>query len=1458
LAWQHAAPLACVRALAAELESVCTRSARACAAAPLSNPFPGSLAFGRTFGPSVLVKQGRVTQADQSAGCSLVSRRPMPASVSSADSSRCSISSREEDMHPDPIEDVSSSVFAMRRQIAADPDRFFAHADHDGNLSWPEWEQACSSFFVLVVEPELYRVLFDQLDVNGKGKVSKEKFVAIRLAIRLFIKGAECQDILVEALAGLVTAHLSKAPWQCKADTSCNTLEALTWLSEQEMLEELVHLPKSLKRHCCTVKQEREDRSTKIASLQVDRGEGKFADLPTAAYGDKDSFHKGLEVVGLPHPHVLDEMRREHLEGPDSKESFEACGPGGSTHTTSEKEWYFVFDPFQEMSVRADKDPEDWVPRFDYHGNRMPIRRQVFMHVLSAKPMTSKDRFGNYTNAHELPQNDPRWLHTKEVDMVRVVMCRVIKSQLDGMSLQNAFKVMQMSPDLQKAVVKAKKIVTALSEGLRVYDGPSSRCTFGLLVETVVRHGAATHEELELLVDHFHTKFATNLIHEAEVISARLYTGPAFVKFNASLRESSGLFPEEWTRHLKDNRYTNAIYACNSMLQKLSRVSRIPAARFVYRGICGVNLPESFVNTVEGGGRGGVDFGFLSTTTEKDVAVSYLGGKIMPLLFEIRVGDMDRGADLSFLSQYPLEEEVLMPPLSYIEVVDEPFQMETSKGTVNVYPCSINCNLKSQTIDEIDAHRQKEVLSLLPYLKNEALHLISTVTPVLQSEAFAQDQIEVIQLHKHKDELVANLDATFDQIVKEKDAQFFHDDQNYKKTINDAIDLKLNQIGALVEPVYGVKVSGSQVILKAAERGHARVVQALLDGGASAASVDNDGRTSLILALENGHKGAAEVLLKPSLKVGLLDMRPNSGYKRTALMWASALGLVDMVEKLLEHGANPELADIEGKTSLMLALFEGHETVAEMLLTPTRTAGALEVRDTYNQNMTALMIASASGLFGMVEKLLEHGAKPELMDRDGNTSLMLALEQGHDAASEVLLKPTIAAGLLDAQPTTENSDFKRSALMHASAAGLTSMVKKLLERGAKVELTDHDGMNSFMIALEGRHEQTAELLLAPTISASGLDIQNTRYPKRSALMIASDAGLSDMVKKMLELGAKPELMDDLGKTSLMMACANGHEVAATMLLAPTIAAGLIDLQDTQYTRSALMWAGASGLSSVVEKLLEYGASSGLTNRLGMTALMLACAHGKEETAKLLVAPTHAADLIDLRSAGFTCFEDGFSALMWAEDRGLLCVAQMLRDCGAAAVRRPALSLFRWRTLPDWLRVRLDVSNRIVTFNTFSTLRSTQRCPLGAKSYYEIEILELGSNPQWGFASGAFERMHGASCDDVGDDAHSWAIDGVRQTKRHNAVEYAYQCLWKPDDVVGLACDLDAMQIFVSVNGSFAVPNGLVFELSAEAVHDGLFAALTWWKGRLRYNFGEVPFLFKPPSDDYLALTQFEY
>ena len=76
--------------------------------------------------------------------------------------------------------------------------------------------------------------------------------------------------------------------------------------------------------------------------------------------------------------------------------------------------------------------------------------------------------------------------------------------------------------------------------------------------------------------------------------------------------------------------------------------------------------------------------------------------------------------------------------------------------------------------------------------------------------------------------------------------------------------------------------------------------------------------------------------------------------------------------------------------------------------------------------------------------------------------------------------------------------------------------------------------------------------------------------------------------------------------------------------------------------------------------------------------------------------------------------------------------------------------------------------------------------------------------------------------------------------------------------MGLACDLERGQVLVSVNGSFAPPNGLVFELPpAAAAPDGLFAALTGQTGSVRCNLGAAPFQHAPPSADFVPFVHFQ-
>ena len=82
----------------------------------------------------------------------------------------------------------------------------------------------------------------------------------------------------------------------------------------------------------------------------------------------------------------------------------------------------------------------------------------------------------------------------------------------------------------------------------------------------------------------------------------------------------------------------------------------------------------------------------------------------------------------------------------------------------------------------------------------------------------------------------------------------------------------------------------------------------------------------------------------------------------------------------------------------------------------------------------------------LLEGLLGAGAKAELVDEDGRSSLMLALQGGHAETAMKLIAPTAAAGGLDLQDKQG-----RSCLAIASSQGEIEMVDALLGAGAKAE-----------------------------------------------------------------------------------------------------------------------------------------------------------------------------------------------------------------------------------------------------------------------------------------------------------------------------------------------------------------------------------------------------------------------
>lgn len=118
----------------------------------------------------------------------------------------------------------------------------------------------------------------------------------------------------------------------------------------------------------------------------------------------------------------------------------------------------------------------------------------------------------------------------------------------------------------------------------------------------------------------------------------------------------------------------------------------------------------------------------------------------------------------------------------------------------------------------------------------------------------------------------------------------------------------------------------------------------------------------------------------------------------TPLIQCAKTGNLEMIELLLEAGADVERVSKDGRSALSVAIGNGRTDMARRLLPPRGRADALRV----DCGRTALMEAARRGQYDVATALVEHGADVDLVDDCQKTALMLSLEEG--VSNKKLLK----------------------------------------------------------------------------------------------------------------------------------------------------------------------------------------------------------------------------------------------------------------------------------------------------------------------------------------------------------------------------------------------------------------------------------------------------------------------
>ena len=142
------------------------------------------------------------------------------------------------------------------------------------------------------------------------------------------------------------------------------------------------------------------------------------------------------------------------------------------------------------------------------------------------------------------------------------------------------------------------------------------------------------------------------------------------LSLEASLRAQVGDHPFVTTLHM----LTQGLEKLRNRSYFGSNAGRAKNMHRVWRGVRGERLPASLRYRDANGVRGAVDLGLGSWTTDKNMALksSTCSEWGCVVLLEATAATLDGGISLAFLSQFPSEEEIVLPPFTCLEVSSEP------------------------------------------------------------------------------------------------------------------------------------------------------------------------------------------------------------------------------------------------------------------------------------------------------------------------------------------------------------------------------------------------------------------------------------------------------------------------------------------------------------------------------------------------------------------------------------------------------------------------------------------------------------------------------------------------------------------------------------------------------------------------------------------------------------------
>jgi ankyrin repeat protein len=240
-----------------------------------------------------------------------------------------------------------------------------------------------------------------------------------------------------------------------------------------------------------------------------------------------------------------------------------------------------------------------------------------------------------------------------------------------------------------------------------------------------------------------------------------------------------------------------------------------------------------------------------------------------------------------------------------------------------------------------------------------------------------------------------------------------------------------------------------------------------------------------------------------------------------------------MLELLLWNDADPNIQDLEGRTSLILACIYRLRQVVPILL---RYGTSVNTKDYLGK--TALMYSCEKQEDGIVKQLLEYHSNVNLQDNNGLTALMLSCKFDN----EEIIRPLLENGArINRQD--KNGD---TALTYASRYGCTKAVYLLMRCNANGNIKNKRGETALIIACRHVNEGIIHILINQPID---IDLQDRNGNTALIYLCQKKNEYTELVREfLLKHNVNVNIKNKAGNSALHIAVFNNHLEIVKLLL----------------------------------------------------------------------------------------------------------------------------------------------------------------------------------------------------------------------------------------------------------------------------------------------------------------------